>query len=146
MDDADDVAARTAETMYSTDAASQMLGMEIVAVAPGSATLRMEVAPEMINGLDVCHGGIIFSLADSAMAFASNSRDDVSFAVSADMTWLRPARRGDVLTATAHEAATAGRNGVYDVEVHSESGELLAVFRGRVRATGRRLLDPQPGS
>ncbi len=137
--DPDIPARRNADLMYAADAASQWLGMRIDDVGPGSATLTMTVTAQMVNGLDVCHGGIVFTLADSAMAFASNSHGDVSFAVSADMTWLLPATLGDTLTARAREQARRGRTGVYDVDVSNQHGDVIAVFRGRTRATGQSL-------
>ena len=143
MSDALELARKTAEAMWAEDAASRTLGMEILEVGPGSAVLTMTIRPDMVNGLDVCHGGIVFTLADSAMAFASNSYDNISFAVNADISWLLPGRSGDVLTATATEVVRSSRTGIYDVTVRNQTGETVVVFRGTVLATGRSLLGSQ---
>jgi acyl-CoA thioesterase len=132
---------RAAATMWSGDRASQSLGMEITSVEPGRAVVTMPIRNDMLNGLDVCHGGLVFSLADTAMAFASNAHDDIAFAVTADMTWLRPAVEGDLLTASVTQEVRAGRTGVYDVTVVNQDGETVALFRGRVRHTGRPLTE-----
>lgn len=143
MSDAAELAKRTADVMWADDAASQQLGMKIVDIGPGRAALTMTVRPDMVNGLDVCHGGIVFTLADSAMAFACNSYDNVSLAVNADISWLRPSHNGDVLTATATEVEHSGRTGIYDVVVRNHDDHTVAVFRGTVRTTGRSLIDRQ---
>ncbi len=115
------------------DRASTALGMNVSATTPGGAIVTMTVRDDMLNGLEVCHGGLIFTLADTAMALASNTRDTAAYAVSADMTWVRPGRKGDLLTATAREQVTTGRTGVYDVSVANQDGEMIGLFRGRVR-------------
>lgn len=130
-----------AARMWSNDRASAALGMEILEAEPGRAVATMTIRSDMLNGLDVCHGGLIFTFADSAMAFASNAHNDIAFAVTADMTWLRPAVEGDRLTATALEQVTAGRTGVYDVTVTNQDGEVVGLFRGRVRHTGKPLAE-----
>lgn len=145
MSDGEDTARAVADAMYAADHASQRLGMEMAAVAPGAATLTMNVTRDMVNGLEVCHGGIVFTLADSAMAFASNSYNDISFAFAANIVWLRPARLGDTLTAIASEREAAGRTRVYDVVVTNQSGETVATFRGTTRSTDRPLVDDQSG-
>ena len=99
--------------------------------------MTMLVRDDMVNGLGVCYGGIIFALADSAMAFASNSRNVQAFASTATISWLRPARRGDLLTAGAIETGSVGRSGVWDVEVTNQDSELVALFRGLTRSVGR---------
>ncbi len=124
---------QAADSMYTDDAASQGLGMEVVDVELGTATVTMTVRPDMVNGLDICHGGLIFSLADSAMAFASNSYNHYAVAVNAEIDWVRPARLGDVLTAVAVERHKAGRGAITDVEVTNGHGETVAHFRGRTR-------------
>lgn len=129
-----------AAQMWANDRASASLGMKVAEVSNGRAQVKMSVRVDMLNGLDVCHGGIIFSLADTAMAFAANAGNDTAFAVTADMTWLRPGREGDLLTALATEQETAGRTGVYDVSVTNQHGEVVALFRGRVRHTGTPLV------
>jgi acyl-CoA thioesterase len=136
MDDAERLARRCAEVMWAGDAASQALGMRIAEVGPGRAVLTMTVRPDMVNGWDLAHGGIVAALADSAFAFACNSRGTVTVAAGFDVTFLRPARAGDVLVATAEERALDGRSGVYDVTV-AAAGDVVAEFRGRSRSLGR---------
>lgn len=126
--------------MWSGDAASQLLGMEVVEVGPGSASVSMLVRRDMINGWDVCHGGFIASLADSAFAVACNSRGEMSVASGFDITFLESGRLGDMLTATATERTLRGRNGIYDVTVSRVlDGRTapIAEFRGRSRSLGR---------
>ncbi|MGI9599467.1 MAG: hydroxyphenylacetyl-CoA thioesterase PaaI [Acidimicrobiales bacterium] len=122
-----------AAAMFAKDTASQALGMEIVDVSEGRATVRMTVRPDMVNGLEVCHGGIIFSLADSAMAFSSNSFNRRAIATHADIDWVSPGRLGATLTATAVQRHQRGRNAITDVVVEDEAGEVIAQFRGRTR-------------
>ncbi len=129
--------------MYANDAASQALGMEIVEVGEGRAVLSMTVRPDMVNGLDVCHGGLIFSLADSAMAFSSNSSNRYALATQAEIDWVRPARLGAVLTATAVQQHQRGRTAITDVAVTDGQGELVALFRGRTRQVDGHHVDPQ---
>lgn len=131
--DAQDVATRSAATMWAGDRASQALGMEILTVGPGTATLRMRVRGDMANGVGTCHGGMIFSLADSAFAFACNSRNAVTVAQHCDVTFHAPAREGEVLVAEAREVTRQGRSGLYDVSVAREDGTLVASFHGHSR-------------
>lgn len=138
---ADEAAAETArrstEEMWSGDAASRMLGMEVAAVGPGSATVTMTVRPDMVNGWELCHGGLVAALADSAFAVACNSGGAVTVAAGFDITFLEPGRLGDRLVATAREVALRGRSGLYDVAVARADGTVIAQFRGRSRSTGR---------
>jgi acyl-CoA thioesterase len=129
--DADVLACAVGQAMYAADAASQALGMRVVAVGPGRATLTMQVRADMLNGHRTCHGGLIFSLADSAFAFACNSRNVSTVASGCTIDFLAPALEGDVLTAEAQERSLAGRTGVYDVTVSNQDGRAVAVFRGR---------------
>jgi acyl-CoA thioesterase len=127
-----DVLARTVgDVMYAADEASRALGMRLDDIAPGRAMLTMRVRADMLNGHRTCHGGFIFSLADSAFAFACNSRNVSTVASGCTIDFLAPVREGDVLTATAHERSLAGRTGIYDVTVRNEDGHAIAVFRGR---------------
>jgi acyl-CoA thioesterase len=119
-----------AERMYADDRASQGLGMRIDEVSPGRAVLSMRVREDMVNGHDICHGGFIFTLADSAFAFACNSFNRVTVAQGASIDFLRPATRGDRLRAEAKVVNQGSRTGVYDVEVRREDGKLIACFRG----------------
>lgn len=117
--------------MMERDAASNYLGMRIVSVGAGTAVVTMMIKAEMLNGHLSCHGGFIFSLADSAFAFACNSRNEATVAASCTIDFLRPAFAGQQLTATAQERALPGRTGVYDVAVTNGQDQLVALFRGR---------------
>src|SRR5437867_3088371 len=117
--------------MLERDRATRALGMTVSAVGPGSATVEMIVRDDMLNGFDICHGGLVTSLADSAFAFACNSYNVLTSASSLSIDLLAPARAGDVLTAQAVEVSLAGRIGVYDVVVSNQRGERGAVMRGR---------------
>ena len=128
---AQDIAQATMEAMRRDDRATRMLGMQVVAVAPGSAELTLEVREDMLNGHDICHGGLITTLADSAFAFACNSYNEVTVASGFDVSLVAPARLGDELTARASEISRAGRTGVYDIAVINQRGEAVAFFRGR---------------
>lgn len=119
--------------MWQADRASRGLGMRLDAVAPGHARLSMTVTDTMTNGHGICHGGFIFSLADSAMAFAANQRGDTAVAQHTAITFIRPGRIGEVLVAEAVERMRAGRTGMYDVRVSTAGGELVAEFRGHTR-------------
>jgi acyl-CoA thioesterase len=127
----DELARRCAAAMYDADVASQALGMEIVDVGQGRATLRMAVTPHMINGHGIGHGGYTFLLADSAFAFACNTYDVVTVAAACDIVFLAPTVAGDVLEATAVERQRIGRRGIYDVTVtRGAPPEVVAEFRG----------------
>ena len=139
MTDADALARRCADAMWAGDAASRGLGMVLDRVAPGSARLSMPVRVDMVNGIGLCHGGFIFALADSAMAFASNAYGEHAVARHAAITYLRPGRLGETLTAEAAERSKSGRSGMYDVRVTGSSdGSAVAEFRGHTRLTGGR--------
>ena len=129
--DAQALAERVAARMWTRDDASQGLGMRIVRVSPGRAELAMTVRADMLNGHAICHGGFIFTLADSAFAYACNSYNLNTVASGCGIDFLAPAREGDVLTASAHERSAAGRTGVYDIEVTNQHGEKIALFRGK---------------
>jgi acyl-CoA thioesterase len=147
MADLDDLARRSADSMWADDAASRMLGMKIVAVGPGTATVSMTVREDMINGWGLCHGGLVASLADSAFAVACNSHGEVTLAAGFDVSFLDAARLGDELVAVASERALRGRSGVYDVTVRRAGDDtVIAEFRGRSRSTGNRNPGVQPGS
>jgi acyl-CoA thioesterase len=137
---AEETAAAVGEAMYARDRASQALGMALEEVRPGYARLRMTVRSEMLNGHGICHGGIVFALADSAFAFACNSRDVLTVAAGCSVEFLAPAWEGDALVAEARERFLEARNGVYDVDVRRDGGELVATFRGRSAATRGRVL------
>lgn len=122
-----------AEAMWAEDRASSGLGMRLDEVAPGRARLSMTVTDAMANGHGICHGGFIFALADSAMAFVVNPRGEPAVAQHASITFIRPARVGETLVAEAVERMHAGRSGMYDVRVATAKGELVAEFRGHTR-------------
>jgi acyl-CoA thioesterase len=124
---------RLPHEMWALDAASQALGMELVEVTDGHATVRMTVRDDMVNGHGMCHGGLVAALADSAFALACNSRGTATVAAGFDVTFLHPAHAGDVLVATAVERALQGRSGIYDVTVRHDDTP-VAEFRGRSRA------------
>lgn len=137
--DQEEVARLGVEEMWSADAASRALGMRLVEVAPGRATVEMTVRADMVNGWDVCHGGLVASLADSAFAAACNSRGEVTVAAGFDVTFLEAGRLGDELRAEAREVAVRGRSGLYDVTVRRASDDrVVAELRGRSRQLGRR--------
>lgn len=119
------------QAMWSRDNATKALGMEMTAIAPGTATITMQVRPDMVNGHHICHGGLIFTLADSAFAYACNSYNLNTVASACHIDFLAPAREGDVLEATATERSASGRTGVYDIEVKVRGGKQVALFRGK---------------
>ena len=125
------VAERCAEVMWPDDRAARGLGMEIVSVGAGAATLRMTVRPDMVNGHGICHGGFIFAVADSTFAYACNGYNHRAVASGVDINFIAPAHLGDVLTAAGHARHQGGRSGVYDIEVTNQDDRLIAVFRGR---------------
>jgi len=141
MDHAQRIAKLAAEKLYGSDQASHMLGMTIESVAPGCARVTMRVRPDMVNGHGICHGGLIFALADSAFAFACNSHGDNTLAAGAAIEFLAPARLGDLLTASATERWRAGRSGIYEIEVRNDRDEAIALFRGRSHQVAGRLVD-----
>ena len=135
-----DRARQCAKVMYSNDRSSKALGIEVEVTEPGVAVASMTVSDDMLNGFDVIHGGLTFTLADTAFAFACNSYDDQTFAASAQVEFLRPAVLGDVLTATAKEDYRGRRNGYHSVEVRNQRDEVVAIFRGRSASTGKSML------
>ena len=135
----DDLARACADAMWQEDEASQGLGMEIVDIRAGQATLAMTVQPHMVNGHKIAHGGFIFTLADSAFAFACNSHNERTVAAQGAITFIRPAKLGDRLIATAREVSRSGRSGIYDVRV-TAAEVVIAEFRGHSRSIGGTLV------
>jgi acyl-CoA thioesterase len=131
--DPDARARAAAQAMWDKDLASRSLGMSLDAVGPGMARLSLTITAAMTNGHKTCHGGYIFTLADSAFAFACNSYNQNAVAQHCSVTFLRPAVEGDRLTAAAREVSRIGRDGIYDVKVTNQSGEPIAEFRGHSR-------------
>jgi acyl-CoA thioesterase len=142
VSEADQLARRCAEQMWSDDEASKALGMVLESVGEGVATLSMVVRDDMVNGHDICHGGLIFSLADSTFAFACNSQNQVAVASSCSIDYVSPAYRGDRLTASAAMLHQGKRAGIYDVQVMNQEGRLVAQLRGRSARTGGTLVEP----
>ncbi|HEX4235950.1 MAG TPA: hydroxyphenylacetyl-CoA thioesterase PaaI [Caldimonas sp.] len=128
--------------MFAADRASQSLGMRIVALGAGTARLEMPVRDDMLNGHEICHGGFITTLADSAFAFACNSRNQLTVAAGLSVDFLAPVQRGDVLTADAVEVSRSGRTGVYDIVVTNRAGARVALVRGRSAALSGRTVIP----
>ena len=124
-------AERVRDGMLRTDRTTLALGMAVLQVAPGAATLAMRVREDMLNGHGTCHGGLIATLADSAFAFACNSYDELTVASGFGIDFMAPARLDDVLTASCQEVSKSSRTGVYDADVTNQRGERIAVFRGR---------------
>lgn len=124
--------------MFANDRALKALGMEVTEIAPGRAAVTMTVREDMLNGHDICHGGLIATLADSAFAYACNACNEQTVASGISLDFLRPGRLGDVLTAEAHEVQASGRTGLYDIRVTNQAGELVALLRGKsYRKKGR---------
>ena len=133
--DAQQIAEAVRDAMWADDHASRGLGMAVLEVAPGRATLAMAVRDDMVNGHAICHGGFVATLADSAFAFACNAYNERTVASGFAIDLVAAARRGDVLTATAVERSKSGRTGVYDISVTNQRGETVALFRGRSYAS-----------
>jgi acyl-CoA thioesterase len=126
------IAARVGEVMLANDVASKdTMGMALVSVAPGRAVMRMAVKPLHLNGHQICHGGFIFTLADSTFAFACNSHNRNTVAAGCSIEFLKPAHAGDVLTCEGVEQMLQGRHGIYDMRVSNQKGETVAMFRGK---------------
>lgn len=130
------LARKCADALWASDTATQSLGMQLISVAPGTAELSMLVRPDMTNGHGTCHGGFIFTLADSAFAFACNTYDERTVAQHAQITFIAPARASDRLIARAVERSRTGRSGIYDITVCLEDGQKIAEFRGHSRTIG----------
>jgi len=132
-----------AKTMWATDQCSQSMGMKIESVGPGTATLSMRVLSHMLNGQHNCHGGMMFTLADSAFAFACNAYNQFTVAQHCSITFLKPAKLNDTLVATAVEKWREGRSGIYDAAITC-NGELIAEFRGHARTVRGQIFPTQP--
>lgn len=136
-----DRARRAGRALYEKDSAAKAMGIEIVEVTPGGARLTMQVRADMTNGHRVCHGGLVFALADTAFAYACNSYGDNNLAAAASIDFLAPAHAEDALTATARELWRAGRSGLYEVDVTNQRGERIAIFRGRSHRISGQLIE-----
>ncbi|HKG93740.1 MAG TPA: hydroxyphenylacetyl-CoA thioesterase PaaI [Gemmatimonadaceae bacterium] len=131
------LAERVVEAMTRRDGFSAWLGVEVVEIRPRACTARLTVRREMLNGFGVCHGGIAFSLADSALAFASNTHGRVTVSIENSITYPAPVREGDVLTAVAEQESAANRLAFFRVPVTKQDGSIVALFRGTVYKTSR---------
>lgn len=131
------LARQVGATMFAADTASRaFMQMELLACEPGRATMRMAVRAELLNGHQICHGGFIFTLADSTFAFACNSHNKAAVAAGCSIEFLRPARLGDVLTCVGQEQTLQGRHGIYDMCVTNQHGDVVAMFRGKSAQIG----------
>jgi acyl-CoA thioesterase len=139
------LAAAVGEAMFATDAASKdFMQMELLACQPGRAVMRMKVREAMLNGHRICHGGLIFTLADSTFAFACNSHNRVTVAAGCSIEFLKPAHLDDVLTCEGVEQMLQGRHGVYDMKVTNQRGEVVAMFRGRSASIQGTVIPEEP--
>ncbi len=134
------LAVRCAASMLVNDAASKALGMDIMAMAEGYARVGMRVRDDMINGYGSCHGGMLFSLADSAFAFACNSANQAAVAASCNIDFIRPAFKDDALIAEAERIYEGKRSGVYQVRITNQANKLIAIFKGNSAFIGRSVL------
>ncbi len=135
-----ELAKACAQRMAEADEASRMLGIEVEVPVPGQARATMRVREDMVNGFDLCHGGLIFTLADTAFAFACNAYNQLTVAASANIEFLKPGKLGDTLVAAASEEHRGRRSGVYSVIVDNDRGERVALFRGRSASADTTLL------
>lgn len=135
------LAERCVRTMLDGDRFTAWMGMEVLEVAPRRSVVALTVRPEMVNGFGVCHGGVTFALADSALAFASNTHGRVTMSIENGIRYARPAHAGDRLTAVAEAEHVGGRIGYYQVTVTRQDGEVVGLFRGTVYATERALVE-----
>jgi acyl-CoA thioesterase len=127
-----DRATQVGEVMFAADvAARETMGIELLSVAPGRAVMRMAVQPLHLNGHQICHGGFIFTLADTTFAYACNSHNKSAVAAGCSIEFLKPGHQGDVLTCEGMEQALQGRHGIYDMKVTNQKGEVVAMFRGK---------------
>lgn len=133
------------EALWAGDEACKALGVTLVAIAPGTATMTMKVRADMVNGHDLCHGGLIFTLADSCFAYACNSENFNTVASGARIEFLSPAHLGDELTATASQVYQGRRSGIYDIAVVNQTGRLVALFRGNSHRIAGHLVETSTG-
>ncbi|MEQ9396986.1 hydroxyphenylacetyl-CoA thioesterase PaaI [Haliea sp.] len=133
------------EALWVGDHACRALGVTLVAIAPGTATMTMRVRADMVNGHDLCHGGLIFTLADSCFAYACNSENFNTVAAGARIEFLAPARLGEELTASASQVQQGRRSGVYDVTVTNQAQQTIALFRGNSHRIGGHLVETGTG-
>jgi len=140
-----ELARRVFEAMEANDRVFHALGMREIEIEPGRAVLEMTVREDMLNGHDICHGGMIFSLADTAMAIAANSFNQTVVASAADISFLEPARKGEVLRAETEQRSLRKRTALYDVTVKGSDGRVIALFRGRIQRVNAKVVPELPG-
>ena len=139
------LAAAVGAAMFAVDAASKdFLQMELLACQPGRAVMRMKVREAMLNGHKICHGGLIFTLADSTFAFACNSHNKVTVAAGCSIEFLKPAHLDDLLTCEGVEQVLQGRHGIYDMQVRNQRGEVVAIFRGKSASIQGTVIPDEP--
>ncbi|MBR9910065.1 MAG: hydroxyphenylacetyl-CoA thioesterase PaaI [Gammaproteobacteria bacterium] len=141
--DAETLARKCVEVMMAEDSASRALGMQVIATGECRAEVSMTVREDMVNGHSMCHGGMIFTLADTAFAFACNSQNQAAVAASCTIDYLRPAQLGDVLTAVAEAVHQGGRSGLYDVIISNQEQAIVAHFRGRSARISRPVIEEE---
>ena len=139
---AQQVAEAVRDEMWQGDHASKALGMTVLAIGPGTAQISMTVRQDMLNGHQICHGGLMTTLADSTFAFACNAYNELTVASGFDVNIIASAKLGDTLTATASEVAKTRRTGVYDIDVRDQNGRRIAAFRGRSMTLTGKLIVP----
>jgi len=137
------IADAVGRAMYARDHAARMLAITLVEIAPGRARMTMTVRPDMVNGHDICHGGLTFTLADTAFAYACNAYNHPAVAASCNIVFTAPAKRGDTLTAVAEEKSASGRSGVYDIAVSDQNGRTVALFRGHSRRLDGKVVEDE---
>ncbi len=137
-------AQRVGAAMYARDTVAQKLSMTLAEIEEGYAKLSMRVTAEMLNGHGICHGGYVFTLADTAFAYACNSYNQIALAANCAIDFVAPAREGDLLTASAREQFLAGRSGIYDVEVTNQRGDRVALMRGRSQRIKGEIISDTP--
>ncbi|HYW58599.1 MAG TPA: hydroxyphenylacetyl-CoA thioesterase PaaI [Polaromonas sp.] len=143
--DARDLAHSVGQAMFAADSASrEFMQMELVICEPGRALMRMAVRECMLNGHNICHGGLIFTLADSTFAFACNSHNKTTVAAGCSIEFLKPAQLGDVLSCEGVEQTLQGRHGIYDMKVSNQRGEVVAMFRGKSAQIAGSVIADQP--
>ncbi len=136
-----ELAEKVADKMYDNDSAAKLLGIELLEIKPGYARMSMLVRSDMLNGHGILHGGMTFCLADTAFAYACNSRNHKTVALACSITYVLAGREGDKLIATAQEQASSGRTGVYDITIHNQLDAVLAVFRGNSYRTKQEVIE-----
>ena len=138
--DPDELARASASAMWERDRTAQSLGMQLAKIGPGRATLNMRIREDMVNGHHICHGGMIFTLADTAFAYACNSYNEVTVASACHIDFIAPAREHEILEAEATERSATGKTGVYDVTIRTNEGRIVALFRGKSHRLGGELV------